>query len=155
MDNINVIRIGFMTPRIKIADSEGEIGDPIDRSGERYTCLAFVNPDAASLNLINMLESGLPKSSTGYEIGLSLVIPCKSKIGKTFKADSNFQTRLFCDYELRLGKSFSVIDSAKAKPTFHPVIFIVGEDGSVRYRQLYESVSFNADDFRIALSQLI
>lgn len=155
MDNINVIRVGFMAPEIKIADCEGEIDDPISRSGECYTCLVLVNNDSDGLKLINRLESGLPRTSTGFEVCLSIVMPLKTKIGKATKTESGFQTRLFCDNELRIGKAFSVIDSSQVKPSYHPVIFIVGEDGSVRYRQVYESDTFNADDFRKSISQLI
>lgn len=155
MDNINVIRVGFFAPEIKIAATDGGIDDPIDRTGSFYTCLVFVNPDDDCADLINKLESGLPRTASGTEIKLSVVVPLKLKIGKAFKERSGFQTRLFCDSDLRAGSAFSVVDSSKAKPSYHPVIFIVGDEGSVRYRETYDGNKFDFESFRQSLSRLI
>ena len=155
MDNINVIRVGFFTPEFKIADTDGEIGEPIDRSGQYYTCLVFINPDDDGADLINMLESGLPKISTGLEVKLAAIVPAKPRIGKAFRQKAGFNTRLFCDSDLRAGKTFSVVDSASAKPAYHPVIFVIGEEGTVRHRQAYDTKEFNAEAFRTSISQLI
>lgn len=155
MDNINVIRIGFLAPELLIIDCDGEISDPVDRNGDNYTCLVFINPDEDGVKLINMLESGLPKTSTGYGFTLSVVIPLKVKTGKAFKDKHGIQTRIFCDSDLKAGKAFSIVDSAQAKPSYHPVIFIVGDDGSVRFRQVYEPGIFNYDEFRNSLNKLI
>ncbi len=155
MDNINVIRVGFFVPELLLADTEGEIGDPVDRSGEKFTCLALVNPDEDGANLIKMLESGLPRTSTGFELALSIVVPAKMKIGKAFKEKHGIQTRIFCDSDSKMGSAFSIVDSSKERPSYHPVIFIVGDESSVRFRQIYEPEVFNYDEFRRSVSKLI
>ena len=155
MDNINVIRVGFNTPQLKITDTDGEIGELFDRSGQFYTCLVFINPDEAGAKILNMLEAGLPRTTTGLEIKIAAIVPAKTKIAKTFKTKAGFNTRLFCDSDLRAGKMFSVVDSGVAKPAYHPVLFIIGDEGSVRYRQALDPAVDNGETIRQAISKLI
>lgn len=135
MDNVNVIRVGFFCPEIKIADINGEIADPIDRSGDMLTCLLFVNDDEIGTAAIRDIETGLPKTDSGYQVQISTILPDKIHVAKAFNEKHGFKVRLFCDSELRLGKAFSIVDSHQAKPSYHPFVFIVGDEGSLRYRQ--------------------
>jgi peroxiredoxin len=135
MDNVNVIRVGFFSPEIKIPDINGEIGDPINRSGDLLTCLLFVNDDDIGTAAIKDIETGLPKTESGFQLQISVIIPDKIHIAKAFNEKHGFKARLFCDSELRLGKAFSIVDSHRAKPSYHPFVFIIGDEGSLRYRQ--------------------
>jgi peroxiredoxin len=155
MDNINVIRVGFFTPEIKLTDSNGEIDDPIDRSGTCYTALIFINADEKGTELIKALESGLPRTASGMDIKLSAVIPAKAKLARAFKEKAGFNTRLFGDSDLRLGKAFSVVDSSRAKPSYHSVIFVIGDEGSVRYRQIFEGQNYDIKHFQSSVGRLI
>ena len=135
MDNVNVIRVGFFAPEFRLSDTNGEIGSPIDKSGQKFTCLLFINPDDSGYSIMKDLDNGLPDTASGFKVVISPVIPVKSKLAKAFKARLDFDTRLFCDSDLRVGRLFSVIDSNQARPSYHPMVFIIGEDGSVRCRQ--------------------
>jgi len=135
MDNVNVIRVGFLTPEFRISDTDGEIDNPINKSGDKFTCLLFINPDDLGYSILKDLENSLPDTASGFKVVISPVIPVKPKLAKAFKARLDFETRLFCDSDLRVGRLFSVIDSSQARPSYHPMVFIIGEDGSVRYRQ--------------------
>jgi len=135
MDNVNVIRVGFQTPDFRISDTVGEIDNPINKSGRKFTCLLFINPDDLGYSIMKNLENGLPNTASGFKVTLSPVIPVKPRLAKGFKARLDFETRFFCDSDLRVGRLFSVVDSSQARPSYHPAVFIIGEDGSVRYRQ--------------------
>jgi peroxiredoxin len=155
MDNINVIRVGFNTQSIKITDTTGEIDDPIDRSGAVFTMLCFINADDKGGEAIKALESGLPKTSGGVEVIPVTIAPIKIKIGRAFKEKAGFQSRLFCDNDLRLGKAFSIVDSSIAQPAYHPAIFVAGDDGSIRYRCAIDSPDVNWEQIRLTISKLI
>jgi peroxiredoxin len=155
VDNINVIRSGFFTPQIKLPDTNGDIDDPIDRTGTVYTALVFINADTGGAEFLKSLEAGLPKTYSGDEIKLSAVVPVKFKIGKAFRERNGIESRVFCDSDLRLGTAFSVIDSSKAKPSYYPVVFVVGDEGSVRYRQVFDERQFDLEHFRSAVGRLI
>lgn len=155
MDNINLIRVGFYAPEFKISDTDGEMDDPIDRSGKMYTCLAFINPDDNGAALINDLENNLPPTASGLELSLSAIVPVKLKPAKKFKEEAGFNTRLFCDSDLRAGTLYSIVDSLNARPTYHPLVFVIGDEGSVRYRQSAEPSGFDIELFRSTVSELI
>jgi hypothetical protein len=154
MDNVNVIRVGFLTPEFRISDTDGEIGSPIDKSGQKFTCLLLINPDDLGLSIIRNLADGLPNTASGFKMILSPVLPVKPKLAKSFKARVDFEIRLFCDSDLRAGRLFGVVDSSRAKPSYHPSLFIIGEDGSVRYRIAIEGQDIDLAQFRAAVSQL-
>lgn len=155
MDNINVIREGFNIMEFKISDINGEMHDPIDRSGDKFTCLVFINTDKNGAELIDKLVNNLPDTASGFKIELSAIVPVKLKLAKQFKKDENISGNLYCDSDLRVGKQFSVKDSSKAKPSYHPFVFIIGNDGSVRYRQAFESSGFDIEQFSLTVSKLI
>jgi len=155
MDNINVIRNGFNITEFKISDINGEMHDPIDRSGDKFTCLAFINTDKNGAELIDKLEKNLPDTASGFKIELSAIVPVKLKLAKEFKKNESISGNLYCDSDLRVGKKFSITDSSRAKPSYHPFVFVIGNDGSVRYRQVFESSGFNMELFHLNLSKLI
>lgn len=155
MDNVNVIRVGFFCPEIKIPDINGEIGDPIARTGDELTCLLFVNDDDLGAAIIKDIEAGLPKTDSGYELRISVVLPDKINIAKGFYEKHGFKARLFCDSELRLGRAFSIVDSRRAKPSYHPFVFIIGEEGSLRYRQAIDPEGLDSQLLRLKIRHLI
>jgi len=154
MDNVNVIRIGFIAPRFQLPDSNYEMGDPIDRSGDRYTLLVFINADDNGVRVASDLQKGLPRSPVGGEYKVSLILPLKSRQADEFKKRFNIDFRCFCDHDLMAGKLFSVVNSASAKPAYHPIAFCIGDEGSVRYRTVLESPA-DLDKLRKELAALV
>ena len=155
MDNINLMRVGFLAPEFKILDTDGEIDDPVRRSNDTYSCLVFINPDDIGAKLISELEQDLPNISSGLKLSLSVIVPAKLKPAKRFKDEAGFISRLFCDSDLRIGRQFSIIDSSLARPSYHPMIFIIGNDNNVRYRQVLDPKIFDIKKFRASVSELI
>lgn len=155
MDNINVIRIGFFAPVFKIPDVDGDIGDPIDRSQSRFTCLAFVNADDAGAGIIRELEGAPMRTASGLDVVVSGIVPSRIKPAKEFKNKTGFETRLFCDSDLRVGRMFSIVASGTGRPAYHPCVFVIGEEGSVRYRQAIEFDRLEGAVFRKTIGDLI
>jgi len=143
MDNVNVIRVGFFAPAIIIPDTDREIDDPIDRSGAKYTCLILVNADEFGARVIGDIEKALSISFGGHTWNVSAIVPEKVRPAGEFKARSGFSTRLFSDGDIRYGKHYHIADSASAKPKYHATIFVIGDEGSVRYRCAIEDRPYN------------
>ncbi|RKX17869.1 MAG: hypothetical protein DRP26_06235 [Candidatus Zixiibacteriota bacterium] len=155
MNNINVVRVGFFAPEIKLPDISGDIKDPIDRSGEKLTCLIFVNTDEIGGGLIGDLENNMPLTAGGYDWSISVIVPVKAKLAKEFKERYGIKTQILCDSDLRAGNLYSIVDSSLSKPSYHPVVFIIGDDGSVRYRQVVEKSGFDMQKFQSSVSKII
>jgi peroxiredoxin len=155
MDNINVIRVGFNIPGFKLSDTKGDMADPVNRSGDMLTLLIFANPDDSGSEFIKNIESDLPATRGGLPLELAVVVPVKIKPAKQFKDSSEITARVFCDYDLRIGRQFSVIDSASARPAYHQAAFVIEGDGTVRYRQAHTAEGFNYDLFKASLRELI
>lgn len=155
MDNMNVIRVGFFAPEFRIPDTDGEIDDPIDRMGRKFTCLAFINPDDEGAGLIKALEQDLPGTAGGCELVISAIAPVKLKQAKAFKDKAGFRTRLFCDSDMRVGQLFSVVDSSNPRPSYHSIVFVIGDDYSIRYRQAVEASGFDIKRFQTSVSELV
>jgi len=155
MDNINLIRVGFVAPEFKILDTDGEIDDPVKRSSNTYTCLIFINPDETGADLVAEIERNPLNNISGLALSLSVIVPAKLKQAKIFKDENGVNSRVFCDSDLRVGKQFSIIDSSLARPSYHPMIFVIGDDSTVRYRQVLDSNSIDIKKFRTSVSELI
>jgi hypothetical protein len=155
MDNINVIRVGFFAPAARLADTEMEIGDPVDRISGRYSCLAFVNPDDEGARILTEIERGLPASANRLDWNISAIVPLKPKSARAFKENRGIGIRLFCDADLKAGKLYVVVNSASARPAYHPTIFVVGDEGSVRYRQTAGNGDFDLNKFLASMARII
>jgi len=154
VDNVNIVRAGYIAPVMRIPDTDGEMADPIDRVDARFTCLAFVNPDAQGALIVRALENKLPRTASGLEQVLAVVMPCRQKAGRRFKKQTRFTSRAFCDPDLRCGHLFGIVDSSSARPAYHPAVFVVGDDGIVRYRQLGDYSGFHTHSFLAAAGTL-
>ncbi len=154
MDNVNVIRVGFIAPRFQLPDSNFEMGDPIDRSGDRYTLLAFLNPDDNGVGIVSNLQKGLPRSASGFEYKISIIMPLKSRQADEFKKKNRLDFRCFCDHDLNAGRLFSVVNTASARPAYHPIAFCIGHEGSVRHRAALE-LPTDVDKLRKELAALV
>jgi hypothetical protein len=155
MDNINVIRVGFFAPQTVLNDTDMNAEDPIGRISGIYTCLAFVNPDDKGIGIIKALGQELSSLKSVMEWRLSVAIPLKPAAAQRFKSANAIAARIFCDGELSAGKSYSIVDSRSDAPTYHPTIFLIGDEGSVRQRFNLNEQEFNLTGFRDLIARVI
>jgi hypothetical protein len=155
MDNVNVIRVGFFAPQTVLTDTDMKAEDPVHHTPDTYTCLVFVNPDEQGIGIIKSLEQGLARNESGIDWHLALVVPLKPKQAQEFKLKQKLISRVYCDGELKAGKSYSIVDSQSDSPAYHPTIFIVGDEGSVRQRFNIEDEDFSLEKFRNSIAAII
>jgi hypothetical protein len=148
MDNINVIRIGFYAPQTVLNDTEMHAADPVSREQGAYTCLAFVNPNEKGAAIIKTLEKEIASLKSTADWCLAVVLPLKPTPGRKFKASNSIAARVFCDSELRAGKKYCIVDTSVDYPAYHPTIFFIGDDGSVRQRMNLTDREFDTTKFR-------
>jgi hypothetical protein len=155
MDNVNVIRVGFFAPQTVLTDTDMKAEDPVHRTQDIYTCLVFVNPDEQGIRIIKSLEQGLARNESGIDWHLAVVLPLKPKSALEFKLKRKLISRVYCDGELKAGKSYSIVASQSDSPAYHPTIFIVGDEGSVRKRFNFADEEFNLEKFRNSIAEII
>jgi hypothetical protein len=155
MDNINVIRVGFFAPQTVLTDTDMNADNPVSRTPGIYNCLAFVNPDEKGIGIIRVLEHELISLKSENQWRLSVVIPLKPTAARKFKASNAIGARVFCDGELSAGKAYSIVDTSSDSPAYHPTIFLIGDDGSVRQRVNINEKEFNITKFRDLIARVI
>jgi peroxiredoxin len=155
MDNVNVIRVGFFAPQLLLTDTEMQSDGPAERSEGVYTCLVFVNPDDAGAEVISTLEQGIPEKSGGINWRLVAVVPLKPAAALAFKKTQKLQCRIFSDGESKAGKSYCINDSQSARPAYHPTIFVIGDEGTVRFRFNIENSKFDLEKFLNSITAII
>lgn len=138
MDNVNVIRVGFIAPRFQLPDSDLQMADPVVRSNNAYSLLLFLNADEHAADTILKLTRDLPRSASGLAFAVSCIFPLKPRQVKEFKQKYKIDLRCFCDQDLRVGRLFSIVNTSIAAPSYHPMLFCIGDEGSVRFRASLE-----------------
>jgi hypothetical protein len=155
MDNVNVIRVGFMAPQALLMTTEMKAEDPVQRKSDTYSCLVFVNPDEKGIKLCRVLEQGLQSNQSGIKWHLAIILPLKAKPAQEFKAKHQITAQVYCDGELKAGKGYSIVDSQSDRPAYHPTIFIVGDEGSVRQRFNLTESEFDLKKFSDSIAAII
>jgi hypothetical protein len=155
MDNVNVIRVGFMAPPALLTTTDMKAEDPVQRKSDTYTCLVFINPDEKGIQLCRVLEQGLPPNHSGIEWRLAIILPLKPKPAQEFKFKHQITALVYCDGELKAGKSYSIVDSQNDRPSYHPTIFIVGDECSVRQRFNLTESEFDLKKFSDSIAAII
>jgi len=155
MDNINVIRVGFFAPQTVLTDTDMSADNPVGRTPGIYTCLAFVNPDEKGIGIIRALEQELISPISENRWRLSIVIPLKPTAAQKFRASNAIGARVFCDGELSAGKAYSIVDTRSDLPAYHPTIFLIGDEGTVRQRVNISEQEFNITEFRDLVARVI
>lgn len=129
--------------------------DPVGRTPGIYNCLAFVNPDEKGINIIRALEQELSSPKSENQWRLSIVMPLKPTAAQKFRASNAISARIFCDGELSAGKAYSIVDTRGDSPVYHPAIFLIGDEGSVRQRVNIGEREFNLTEFRDLIARVI
>jgi hypothetical protein len=155
MDNVNVIRVGFFVPQTVLTDTDMKAEDPVHRTPDIYTCLVLVNPDEQGIGIIKLLEQGLARNESGIDWHLAVVLPLKPKPAQEFKLKHQITAQVYCDGELKAGKSYCIVDSQSDRPAYHPTIFIVGDEGSMRQRFNLSEIEFDLKKFSDSIAAII
>lgn len=129
--------------------------NPVSREQGAYTCLTFVNPDDKGVAVIKALEKEIASFKSTIKWQLVPVLPLKPTFGRKFKSSNSITARVFCDGELNAGKNYCIVDTSVDYPAYHPTIFLIGDEGSVRQRMNLTGREFDATEFRELIGGII
>ena len=136
MDNVNVLRVGFMAPDFSLSDTQGRSFPLKENLGDAFLAICFIpaGPGARVKGILKEPSGGLPASATGIPVRVVGISPERvnllSKLGEELKVGF----RLLSDGRLTVASRYYVIDTSSFQPSVHFTVFVVDDGGIIRYR---------------------
>jgi peroxiredoxin len=158
VDNVNVIRNGFMAPEFSLACTGGSMASARDYIQNGFLALCFFSgsKNIRIRNILSDLNHGLPKTSLGYEVNILAISPEKIHRLNNLKNDLGLSFPLLSDTRMRICAQYHVIDSASRSQAIHFSIFVIDDEFVIRYRFSESSENeFGIEDFRKKVTAII
>jgi len=159
MDNVNVIRTGFLAPDFSLPDTKGNIFNFSDNLEDCFIALCFFSgvDDERAKSVLKDRNSGLPKTAAGLNVKIVAVSSDKVQKLEKFRYDLNLGFPLLSDSRLTVTKSYYVDNSSALKPASHLSIFVIDEEGIVRHRvaEIPSVSEFSFDTFKEEIAKII
>lgn len=158
MDNVNVIRNGFIAPDFSLPSSEGNIVSLKDCLSDDFLALCFFSgsDDKRIRAFLSDLNGELPKSISGYGYKVVAVSPEKPHRLSKLKKELDLDYPLLSDERMNVCGRYYVVDSEKPGRAVHFSIFIIDDELIVRHR-ISESLNlkFQIEDFKKDIAAII
>lgn len=137
MENVNVIRTGFMAPDFSQADINGEVFKLKDNLDGNFICLCFFPEGDAekATSYLKDLNQGLPNSTAGLPVKLVGVSPAKAGHLKQLKDKLKLNFPLISDPLMSISSKYYIVNGYSPKPAVYFSVFVIDDTGVVRYRQ--------------------
>lgn len=159
MDNVNVLRTGFVAPEFSLPDTRGKIFSLKDNLEERYLAVCFF-PGAAGERIkgyLRDLNSGLPTTSTGMRVNLVGISPERANLLVKLVEELKLTYPVLSDPRLDVSSRYYVTDSGSFQPSVHFSIFIIDDELIIRHRvnETKGISKFDPGELRSTISGLI
>jgi len=159
MENVNVIRTGFMAPEFALADTQGEIFDLKDNLSGNFLCVCFF-PDGDNDKVITYLRDlnqGFPATAAGLPINVIGVSPARSSRLKALKEKHKLNFPILSDPHLSVCSRYYIVNSYSPKPAVHFSVFIIDDAGIVRFRssEIPGISRFSFDELKSEIPKLL
>lgn len=156
MDNVNIIRPGFIAPLFELFDSEGEKVNLASFFGEKIVVLVFFSSLKENQDFLKLFQEKLReiRLKGGVVLGISGVR--KRELRKE-KEKLNLKFPLLSDKDFSVISQYGVRDTSSEKGLCYPAIFIIDRDGLIRYRKVWIEKNFKPDlgEILFTLDELI
>jgi peroxiredoxin len=136
MENVNVLRTGFLAPDFSLPDTMGEIFHLKDNLAETFLCLCFL-PDLDSektIAYIKDLNQGLPNTASGLPVKVIGISSARVGHLKAFKDKLKLNSPILSDSSLSVSAKYYIVNSYSHKATVYFSLFIIDDSGIIRYR---------------------
>lgn len=136
MDNVNVLRTGFIAPDFSLPDSSGEIFTLSSHLRDCFLALCFfpASPGDRIKGYLKDLNSGLPKTSTGLPVVTVAVTPEKTNSAAELRKDLKLDYPVLSDSKLKVSERYYLTDSDSFGTSVHFTIFVIDYDRIIRHR---------------------
>lgn len=136
MENVNVIRTGFMAPDFSQADINGDLFKLKDSLDGNFIGLCFF-PEGdtdKTASYLKDLNQGLPNSTSGLPVKLIGISPAKAGHLKKLKDKLKLNFPLIPDPLMSISARYYIVNGYSPKPAVYFSFFIIDDTGVVRYR---------------------
>jgi peroxiredoxin len=159
MDNVNVIRSGFFAIDFTLTDTQGDVFHLKDNLTDHFTCLVFF-PDGEIEkinNYLKVLNHGLPGTASGLPVNIIGICPDKVSRLNQVRNKLKLDFPILSDPGLLVSSRYYVADESSARPAVYFSIFIVDDEGVIRYRlsEVPGFSKFAPDELKESISRLI
>ncbi len=159
MDNVNVIRTGFLAPDFSLPDTKGNIFNFSDNLEGSFNALCFFSgvDDDRAQSVLKNLNTGLPKTAEGLNVKIVGISSDKVQKLEKLRYDLNLGFPLLSDSRLSVTRRYYVDNSDSIKPASYLSIFVVDDEGIVRHRiaEIPSISEFSFEDFKEDIAKLI
>lgn len=159
MDNVNVLRTGFMAPQFSLPDTRGQIFSLKDNLEEQYLAVCFfpAGADVRIKRYLRDLNSGLPTTSTGMQVSLVAISPERVNLLVKLVEELKLTYPVLSDPHLAVSSRYYVIDSSSFQPSVHFSIFIIDDELIIRHRvsEIQGISRFDLGELKSATSGLL
>jgi len=158
VDNVNVIRDGFIAPEFSLASTDGNMISPGDYIRKGFLALCFFSGSKNNRirSILSDLNHGLPKTSLGYEVNILAISPEKIHRLSNLKNDLGLSFPILSDTRMRVCAQYHVISSAIGNRAIHFSVFVIDDELIIRYRFIESSENeFRIEDFRKKVAAII
>lgn len=159
MDNLNVLRVGFVAPDFSLPDSSGDmysLGDSL-KSGYTAVCFFPTNPDDKIKSYLKDLNKGLPATASGNPVNVVAVSIEKTGILARLKDELKLKYPVLSDQKSRIAERYYLLDSGKFAPSAYFTVFVIDDECVIRHRiSEYPGMSeYNSEKLRETISKLL
>jgi peroxiredoxin len=159
MENVNVIRTGFITPDFSLADTTGEMFILMDNLSENFLCLCFFPEDDNEkiLSYLKELNQGLPKTASGLPVKVIGISPARGSHLKILREKLKLNFCILPDPQASISARYYVVNSYSSKSAVYFSLFVIDDNGIVRYRASEVSgfSRFSIEELRSEIPKLL
>jgi len=158
MDNVNVIRTGFIAPDLSLPSTDGGIISLKEILSDDFLALCFFSDssDKRIRSLLTELNTDLPKSMSGFGYKVVAVSPEKiHRLGR-LKNDLSLKYPLLSDERMNVCRRYYVVNNERPGRQVYFSIFIVDNELIVRHRvsEAFD-FKFHVEDFKKDIAAII
>lgn len=159
MDNVNVIRNGFMAIDFSLPDSNGNMVSLKDTTKEDFVALCFFSgyDNRKIKSYLKKLNGGLPKTASGFNVNVLAISTEKVHRLSVLRNELGLSFPVLSDNRLTVSNRYYVIDSESGPRSVHFSVFIVDNEFIIRHRviEMPQTVEFKIEELEKNISELI
>jgi peroxiredoxin len=159
LDNVNVLRTGFLAPDFSLPDTGGSIFSLRGSLEGNFICLCFF-PAGDGDRIIGFLKDlgqGLPTTASGLTVRIVAISPQKLNHLQRLAGKLKLEFPVLSDIGSRVSRQYYVVDSKSPKPSVYFSAFVIDDEGIIRYRAIEVAgfSKFNPEGLRVEIARLI
>ena len=158
MENVNVIRTGFMAPDFSLGDINGEVFKLSDSLAGNFLCLCFF-PDGETdkTAYLKEMNQGMPETAAQLPVRIIGISPTKAGHLKQLKDKLKINFQMLPDPQLEVASKYYIINGYSPKPAVYFSVFIIDDTGVVRYRasEIPGTSRFSFEELKSEISKLL